>query len=397
MENTSQEHTSLEDENVTLLELEGKKIYLVGTAHVSKQSAELVTNIINEVKPDSVAVELCQPRYQSLTDSNRWKNLDLFTVIKQGKGQLLLAQLVLAGFQKKIASDLDITPGAEMMAAIETAKKHNAKIIMADREVKITLKRTWANLSFWQSLKVVGAMIGSMFMSADEISSEEIERLKSSDALEEVMREFSEKFPSVRESLIDERDIYLSQKIRDTPGKTIVAVVGAGHVPGIKEYIKESIDLAPLEVIPKPGKLRKVLPWLIPALVIVLVGYGFITADFNTGVSMIYYWVGINAILAAIGALIVLAHPLTILAAALSSPFTSLNPFVAAGWVAGLTEAFIRKPKVKDLESIADDIGSFKTAINNQAIKILAVIVSTNLFGTLGTFIGLERIINLAK
>ena len=211
------------------------------------------------------------------------------------------------------------------------------------------------------------------------------------------MREFSEKFPSVRESLIDERDIYLSQKIRDTPGKTIVAVVGAGHVPGIKEYIKESIDLAPLEVIPKPGKLRKVLPWLIPALVIVLVGYGFITADFNTGVSMIYYWVGINAILAAIGALIVLAHPLTILAAALSSPFTSLNPFVAAGWVAGLTEAFIRKPKVKDLESIADDIGSFKTAINNQAIKILAVIVSTNLFGTLGTFIGLERIINLAK
>ena len=182
MENTSQEHTSLEDENVTLLELEGKKIYLVGTAHVSKQSAELVTNIINEVKPDSVAVELCQPRYQSLTDSNRWKNLDLFTVIKQGKGQLLLAQLVLAGFQKKIASDLDITPGAEMMAAIETAKKHNAKIIMADREVKITLKRTWANLSFWQSLKVVGAMIGSMFMSADEISSEEIERLKSSDA-----------------------------------------------------------------------------------------------------------------------------------------------------------------------------------------------------------------------
>lgn len=385
-----------QNDNVAKLEINGKTIYLVGTAHISQESVDLVENVIKEVSPDCIAVELCEPRYESIKNPKRWQNLDLFTVIKEGRAYVLIAQLILAGFQKKLGSNLDVKPGAEMISGIKAAEATGATLVLADREVKTTLKRTWANLSIFSIFKVIIAMIGGLF-SAEKISKDEIERLKSTDALEELLKDFTNTFPDVKETLIDERDKFLAQKIKESPGTTIVAIVGAGHTPGIKKYIHEEINLKKLSNIPKPSFTRKVLPWMLPGIVVGLIIYGFIRADLSTGIDMVYAWVIVNSLLGGLGAALALAHPITILVATIVSPFTSLNPFVAAGWIAGLSEAFIRKPRVKDLETVADDITTIRGIWGNRALKVLLVIITTNLFGSIGTFIGIERIINIAN
>lgn len=389
------EITTLE-KNLDLLKLGDKNIYLLGTAHVSQESVELVEKTIASIKPESVAIELCESRYSAFRDPDRWKKLDLYSVIKSGRSHVLLVQLLLAGYQKKLAKDLNIKPGAEMLAAAKSAEANNAQIVLADREVKTTLKRTWANLGAWSMFKVIGAMLESVFTD-QKVSAEEIERLKGADALEEVMGEFAKAFPDVRTSLIDERDQYLAQRIKNAPGKNIVAVVGAGHVPGIKKYITAEIDLSLLENIPEPSALKKSLPWLLPAVVVLLILTGFLFIDSETGLKMVIIWTVVNFISAGLGALLALAHPLTILAAALSAPLTTIHPFLASGWVAGLVEAIIRKPLVQDLENIADDASSIRGFYKNRALRILLVIITTNLLGSIGMLIGVERILSIMK
>lgn len=384
-------HITSMKENVDLVELDGRSIYLVGTAHVSQSSADLAEEIIREHQPDSVAVELCDSRYTSLKNPDRWKNTDIFSVIKDGKSYVLMAQLILAGFQKKLGNKLQIKPGAEMMRSIEVAEELKLRTVLADREIRTTLKRTWASLGFFSMLKLMFAMVAGLF-SHENIDEEEIERLKTADALEELMKEFSAALPGVRTALIDERDQYLASKIRGAPGDTIVAIVGAGHIPGIKKWIDKDIDLDALETIPPKKKLARFIAWAIPAVVLGLIAYGFYSAGSKTGIDMMTSWFWINAYLASIGALLALAHPLTIIVAFFVSPFTSLNPLIAAGWVAGLVEASLRKPRVSDLESIADDISTFRGLFKNRLSHILLVIALTNLFGTIGTFIGIERI-----
>ena len=386
-----------ESSDITRIDLpENRQITIVGTAHVSRKSVELAEEIIREVAPDSVAVELCEPRFQSLRDPDRWKNTDIVQIIKEGKAYVLLVQLVLAGFQRKLGDHLQVKPGEEMMQAVTVAEELDIPVSLVDREVKITLKRIWGNLGLWSTIKVIGAMIGALF-TTKEIDSEEIERLKSADALEELMKDFSDALPGVREALIDERDMYLAQKIKDTPGDSIVAIIGAGHVPGIKKWIHQDIALAPLEELPKPKKIRKVIAWSIPVLVAALIIYGFFSSGAETSIDMITAWVVINGVMGALGALLAGGHVITVLTALIASPFTSLNPFIAAGWVAGLVEASFRKPRVSDLEHIADDISTVRGAYRNRVSKILLVVCLTNLFGSIGTFIGLERIVHFAR
>ena len=234
-------------QNVDKIQLDQKEIYLVGTAHISSKSVELAEEIIREIQPHSVAVELCEPRFKALQDPDRWKKTDIFTVIKQKKMYLLMSQLILAGFQKKLGKSLDIKPGAEMMKSVEVANEIGSEIVLADREVRTTLKRTWSSMSIWSATKLMGAMVGSIF-TTQELSEEEIERLKSSDALNEMMKELSDAIPGVQKALIDERDKYLATKIKQSPGDKVVAIIGAGHIPGIKNYIGEDIDLEPLNV-----------------------------------------------------------------------------------------------------------------------------------------------------
>jgi pheromone shutdown-related protein TraB len=387
------ESTALKD-NLDLIRLHDKEIYLVGTAHVSKSSEELVETTIREVQPDCIAVELCDSRYQSLKDPERWKNTDLFSIIRSGRSSVLLAQLILAGYQKRMGDKLNIRPGAEMMKALSLADELKVKTTLADRDVRTTLKRTWSALSFWQTLKLPFTVL--MNLSAEqEIDEKEIERLKSSDGLEEVMREFSEAFPAVRNALIDERDRYLSRKIADAPGKKIVAIVGAGHVPGIKRQIGAPIDLAELEVIPRAKLSSKIISWLIPVLVVGMIVAGFFFYDLKTSYNMVVAWFWITGISAAIGSAICLAHPLTILTAFVTAPITTLHPLLASGWFAGLVEAAIKKPRVSDLETILVDINSVRGLWRNRVSRTLLVVAFTNLAGSIGMVIGTKVVASM--
>ena len=368
------------------LTFEDKEIVLIGTAHVSRQSVDLVKEIIEAEKPDTVCVELCQSRYQNITQQDRWQEMDIIKVIRQKKSFLLLSNLILAAFQKRIASKLDIQPGQEMIQAIESAQAIGAHVHLADRDVRVTLARTWRQMGLWTKIKLVSQLILS-FGELDDIAEEDVERMKKQDMLEAILSELGHSMPSLRHALIDERDLYLAAKIRSAPGQKIVAAVGAGHVPGILRNWDQPIEVAPLEVIPPKGRLTEIVKWLIPGLILAVLAYGFYIGGSKVGTGMLAWWVGANAILAAFGALLALAHPLTILSSAIAAPLTSLNPMIAAGWVSGLVEAFSRKPKVRDFEHLQNDILSIRGFWRNKITRILLVVVFTNLGSTAGTFL----------
>jgi pheromone shutdown-related protein TraB len=382
-----------DDENIYKLKHEDKEITLVGTAHVSKESADLVARVIEEEKPDTVCIELCEARYQALTQKNKWQDTDLIKVIKEKKAFLLLSNLMLSSFQKKIGQKLGIKPGQEMLQAIEAAKSVDAQIHLADRNIRITLSRTWRLMGLWTKIKLLTQFVASMGGGIDDITEEDIEEMKKKDVLETLLLEIGQALPEVRSILIDERDQYLAEKIRTAPGKKIVAVVGAGHVPGIQKYWNREIDIKALDQMPSKGRLSGILKWGIPALIIGLIFAGFFFAGRTSGVHMIKWWVLANAVLAGLGAAIALAHPLTILSAIVAAPLTSLNPMVAAGWVSGLVEALLGKPKVKDFESLPEDIVSVKGFWTNKITKILLVVVFTNIGSSIGTFVAIPLMI----
>jgi pheromone shutdown-related protein TraB len=371
------------------LSFENKEIILLGTAHVSKESAQLVKDVIEEEKPETVSVELCESRYQAIRQKEMWQDTDIVKVIREKKTFLLLANLLLASFQKRIAKKLNIKPGQEMIQAIETGETVGAKIHLADRDIRITLSRTWRTMGLWSKLKLFFQLILSIG-EVDEISEEDIdEKIKQKDVLETLLADVGKSLPVVKDILIDERDRYLAYKIRTAPGNKIVAVVGAGHVPGIKKYWNADVDIKTLDHLPPKGKAFGILKWIIPAAILVLLFSGFFYGGVNTGKDMIKWWILANGLLAGLGALIAFAHPFTILSSVLAAPLTSLNPMIAAGWVSGLVEAFSRKPKVKDIENLPEDILSIRGFWRNKVTRILLVVVFTNLGSAIGTFVAI--------
>jgi pheromone shutdown-related protein TraB len=376
------------NENIHRLKVEDREITLIGTAHISRESADLVAKIVEEEKPDTVCIELCESRYQSLKQKNRWQNTDLIKVIKEKKSFLLLSNLMLTSFQKKIGLKLGIKPGEEMMRAVEAAEAVGAEIHLADRDIRTTLSRTWRLMGLWTKMKLLAQFVTSIG-EVDTLKEEDIEKMKSKDVLESLLSEIGETLPELRHILIDERDQYLTHKIRAAPGKRVVAVVGAGHVPGIKRYWNKDIDLNSLDELPPKSKLSTFLKWGIPTLVVGLIILGFFYAGSSGGTHMIKWWVLANAVLAGLGSAMALGHPLTVLSAIVASPLTSLNPMIAAGWVAGLVEAFLRKPKVKDFENLPADILSLKGFWKNKITRILLIVVFTNIGSSLGAFVAI--------
>ena len=374
--------------------IDDKDIILVGTAHVSHDSVDLVKSTIADHKPDTVCVELCESRHQSISQKDRWQNTDIVKVIREKKAFLLLANLLLASFQKRIAKNLDISPGQEMIQAIASAKEHGAELCLADRDIRTTLSRTWRTMGLWAKLKLLFQLLISMGQ-ADDISQEDVERLKREDVLQAVLADVGKSLPMIRTILIDERDQYLAHKIRTAKGNKIVAVVGAGHVPGIKAHIDQDIDIRPLLKIPEKSNVTGVLKWLIPIGIIGLITAGFFHGGSKAGSNMITWWVMTNGILAGIGAVIALAHPLTIATSILAAPLTSLNPMIAAGWVSGLVEAFSRKPRVKDFENLQEDIYSLRGFWRNKVTRILLVVIFTNLGSSIGTFVAIPLMVNV--
>lgn len=376
------------------LEHADKKVILVGTAHVSRESAQEVQDCIQEEKPDTVCVELCPSRYQAICQKERWQQTDIVKVIKEKKTFLLLSNLLLASFQKRIAKKFDIIPGAEMIKAIETAEAVGAEIHLADRDIRITLARTWRAMGLWGKIKLMFQLILSLG-EVEDINEEDIEKMKQQDVLESLLAEVGKSLPVLKDILIDERDQYLAAKIRNAPGNKIVAVVGAGHVPGIKKYWNQDIDIQALEQLPPKKKAPGILKWLIPGAIMAMFIAGFFYGGATAGQDMLIWWVAANGILAGLGAIIALAHPATIISAMLAAPLTSLNPMIAAGWVSGLVEAFSRKPKVKDLETLPDDILSVRGFWRNKVTRILLVVVFTNLGSMIGTFVAFPVILKL--
>jgi len=377
-----------EHENRDVLVADGKEVVLIGTAHVSRESADLVADVIDEEKPDTVCVELCESRYQAMTQKKRWEDTDLIKVIKEKKAFLLLSNLMLAAFQKRIGDKLGIKPGEEMLRAVQRAEAVGAEVALCDRDIRITLSRAWRLMGLWTKVKMLVQLVTSA-LSTSSIEEADIEELKKRDVLESLLIEIGEMLPELRRVLIDERDQYLAEKIRQAPGRKVVAVVGAGHVPGIQREWNTPVDLQSLETLPPPSKLIPFLKWGIPILVAGLVVAGFFMAGAKAGVDMIKWWVLPNALFAGIGAAVALAHPLTILSAIVASPITSLNPMIAAGWVAGLVQAFLGKPKVRDFERLPEDIASVKGFWKNKITRILMIVVFTNMGSSLGAFVAI--------
>jgi pheromone shutdown-related protein TraB len=381
-------------ENIHHLTFEDKQIYLVGTAHVSRESVNLVNEVIDEKRPDTVCVELCESRYESLTQEKTWQESNVFRVIREKKAFLLLSNLILVYFQKKIGHKLGIRPGEEMMGAIKSAEGVGANVHLADRDVRTTLARTWRLMGLWTKIKLLAQIITSAG-GMDSITEEQIEEMKKRDVLETLLSEIGEELPEVKNILIDERDQYLTYKIRTAPGKRIVAVVGAGHVPGIQHYWNLPLDIEPLEQIPPRSKLISIFKWIIPLLILALFIIGFFSAGTSTTTNMLKWWILANSILAGLGATLAFAHPLTIFSAVVSAPLTSLNPMIAAGWVSGLVEAFVGKPKVRDFERLPEDISSLKGFWKNKITRILLVVVFTNVGSSLGTFVAIPLMVRV--
>ncbi len=367
---------------------EDKEILLVGTAHVSLESAELVERIIRDERPDTVAVELCESRHRALTQGNRWKDTDLIKAIRQKKAFLLLMNLILAYFQRKLGRNLGIRPGEEMLRAVRAAEETGAGVHLADRDIRVTLARAWRLMSLWSKLKLFAQLLVSSG-DLDDLTREDIEELKQKDVLEALLNEIGESLPEIRSVLIDERDRYLAERIRNSPGKRVVAVVGAGHVPGIERHWQTPVDLDALCVVPPGGRWKSVVKWGLPILILAIFATGFFRAGPAAGAHMIQWWLLANGLLGGLGAAAALAHPLTIASAVAAAPLTSLNPMMAAGWVAGLVEAFIGKPKVRDFEGLAEDLGSLRGFWRNKISRILLVVVFTNLGSSLGTFVAI--------
>jgi len=381
----------LEHQNISRIKLPNREIILVGTAHVSRDSIELVEKTIDLEKPDTVCVELCKPRYDAIRQESKWQDTDILKVIREKRSGALLSQLIMASMQKKIAQKFHITPGAEMLRAIDRAEANGAELVLADREIRITLLRAWRMMGFWNKMKFIPDLILSFF-SDEEITEEEIEKLKQQDVLEYALKTIGEKLPRLKEILIDERDLYLAHTIGHAPGARIVAVVGAGHVPGITRHLGKEIDLEALNKIPDKGVWGKYAGWIFSLAIVGIFVAGFFYSGSAASLKMIGWWSAITAFFAAFGALLMLAHPLTIAASALAAPITTLHPLIAAGWVAGLVEATFRKPQVKDFLALPNDIVSVRGFFHNRITRLLLLVAVVNLTTSIGTFLAIPMI-----
>ncbi len=372
-------------ENVVKLNYKDKEIYLVKTAHVSKNSVEDVKECIETVQPDSICIELDSQRYEKLKHPEDWRNSDIVKIIKEKQVGFLLVNVILSSFQKRIAKSMDSSSGAEMMEGIRQAEERNIPLVMADRPIKTTFSRIWNQLSGSEKVKVLTGIITAIFEDED-ISEEDIARLKEADALEAALLEIGKEFPTVKRVLVDERDQYLCDKIRNAPGKKTVAIIGAAHAGGIERNLNNEIDTKQLDVVEKKKGLGSCLKYAIPAIIICIILYTIIT-NRDVGFQQLKSWILWNGGLSALGVLCALGHPLSIVTVFVMAPLTSLNPLLASGWFAGIVEASIRKPKVKDFEDIAEDTASLKGFWKNRVTRTLLVVVFANLFSSIGTFI----------
>jgi pheromone shutdown-related protein TraB len=373
---------------------DGVHYLLLGTAHVSRASVEAVTEMAGSGQFDTIAVELCPARHQALTKQQQWKEMDLYRIIREKKAGLVMANLALGAYQRRIADQFGIEPGAELKAAADAAVAHDLPLQLVDRDLATTLKRSYRAVPWYKRLMLSTGLIMST-VSSEEIDEEQIEKLKEGDILESTFTEFAEQSPELYEALIGERDRFMAARLRqenrDNAGKRVLVVIGAGHLEGLAKYLANDeedpqAEVAQLSQLPPPTRWLKSIPWVIAALVLTGFWIGFSRSP-ELGWQLVTLWVLINGGCAAVGALLARGHPLTVLSAMFAAPLTSLNPAIAAGMVTGVVESWLRKPKVSDLERLRDDATTIKGWFKNPATRILLVFFFSNLGSAIGTWV----------
>ncbi len=381
-------------DTVKILELSGRRIVLVGTAHVSSQSVDEALAVLASEAPDALCVELDEARWRSMNAPDAWEKTDIVKVIKDGKAFLLLANLALSSFQRRMGAESGVKPGAEMVAAVGAAEAAGIPYTFCDRDVQTTLRRAWGKSNFWNKAKLIAQLIAAAFGS-EKPDTAEIERLKLRSELDEMMGELADYLPSVKEVLIDERDRYIASKIWATPGTRLVAIIGAGHGSGVEDWLgrlaagEAGTDVSDIDVVPPPGFLARSAGWLVPALIVGFIALGFFTSGAEASLKLLLRWVALNGTLAALGSLLCLAHPLTVLVSFVAAPIATLNPFVAVGLFSGTVEAWLRKPRVSDFQNLAVEATSLRGFYRNKVTHILLVFFLSSLGGALGNFIAL--------
>jgi pheromone shutdown-related protein TraB len=381
-------------QTIRRIELKDRKVILAGTVHISQESTQEVRALIESERPGRVCVEIDEGRYRSMSRDKGWESLDIGKVLKEGKGFLLMANLALAGFQRRMGASIGGKPGDEMLAAVKAAEDADIPYSFCDREVQVTLKRAWSLSGLWNKSKLLASLVDSAF-SNEKLTEEEVEKLKEKTELDSMMSELASFLPSVKEVLIDERDRFLASRIFLADESLVIAVVGAGHLDGIEAWLRRldagevSPDTSDIESTPKPSKAGKIVGWAIPAIIVGFIILGFFKSGTTASLAMLLRWVLLNGSLAALGSALCLAHPLTILFSFVMAPVATLNPFVGVGLFAGLAEAFLRKPRVSDLENLASDVASFKGFYRNRVTKILMIFFLSSFGGMIGNFIAL--------
>ncbi len=381
------------------LNIKGSKLTLLGTAHVSKTSADMVEQLIESNDYDAIAVELCPSRYNAILSPDSLAKMNLMDVIRSGKASMVIANLAMGAYQQRLAEQFGIEPGAEQRKAIEMAQAHHLPVLLIDREIGTTLKRTASNLPWWKRWTLFTGLLLSL-ISREEVEEEEIEKLKEGDMLETTFAEFAHDREDLYIPLIDERDSYmaarLTQEIEDKGHEDILAVIGAGHLKGIADKLRQGVSdparrIAELDTIPEPSRWPKIIPWIIVALVFIGFGIGFYRSP-ELGLQLVWSWVMINGSLSAVGAALAGAHPLTVVTAFVAAPITSLNPTIGAGMVTAAAELWLRKPTVKDFEQLRHDTTHWSGWWKNRVSRTLLVFLFSTLGSAAGTYIAGFRI-----
>ena len=381
------------------IEIGDSRITLLGTAHVSRASADKVASLLAGGEYDAVAVELCPSRYNALINPDDLSKMDLLKVVKEGRVTMVIASLALGAYQQRLADQFGIEPGAEQREAIRIAQESKLPLLLIDREISVTLKRVANNLSWWKRMALFTGLLATI-LSREEVSEEEIERLKEGDILETTFSEFAEDRRDLYLPLIDERDRYMAARLlEEIEGKgheNLLAVVGAGHLNGIARYLGSDIEtpqetVRRLDDLPRPSRWPKFIPWAIVALILCGFIIGFRRSP-DLGWELVFDWVVINGGLSALGTLLALGHPLTIVTAFAAAPLTSLNPTVGAGMVTALVELFLRKPTVADFGRLRNDTTHFKGWWRNRVSRTLLVFFLSSLGSLIGTYVAGFRI-----
>ena len=385
----------LKDEHITRIQHGEKEIILIGTAHISKQSAELVKKVIELEHPDSVCIELDDKRFENIQNPKAWESMDIIQVIKAKKTGFMLANLALSSYQKKMAKQLDTPVGGEMLQGIESAKEVGAELVLADRDIQTTFLRIWRKLGFWRKSKLLTSLLFSSDEDEDEqITEESLQELMQKDMLESVLSDIRKDFPEIGDVLIQERDQHLAAKIKEAPGKKVVAVLGGAHIPGVTEEIGKTQDLSEITIVPKKSTISRVIGWAVPMIIIALLAFFFKNGR-EEGIQQLQVWIASTVILTGVFALLARAHPLSILIACIVSPVTPFigHPLVASGVLAGIVETMLRKPTVSDIQSVSEDIFSLKGFFRNRVLRILMVVTLINMGTSLGTVVASARLI----